>query len=123
MLYWLAILTGVAGLFAGGAPLVKYAMQRWRDPAFDFYYNFGYIATAANTFILSTILLIFVHISYVIQRGFRATSKKPGASGKQPREPSLPANSISQAAGTSKEQQAGETPDEKLARLINVKKE
>jgi hypothetical protein len=123
VLYWLATLTGVAGLFAGGIPLVNYALARWRNPAFDYYSNFGLISTAANVIILSLMLLIFVHISYVIRGGFRARPKKPGASAIQPPDSSLPANSISQSAETSKGQPAEETPDEKLARLINVKKE
>jgi len=123
LLYWLAILTGVAGLVAGGVPLLKYALARWRDPDFDYYSNFGMVSTAGNLVILSLMLLIFVHISYVIRGGFQPSLKKPVSSGKQQPDSSRPATSNSQPVETSKEQPAEETPDERLARLINVQKE
>lgn len=123
LLYGLAVLAGVAGLFAGGVPLVNYALARWRSPAFDYYSNFGLVSTAGSFIILSLILLIFVHVSYVIQSRFRASLKEPAPFNKQRDDSSPPANSISQPVGTSKGPPAEETPDEKLARLINVKKE
>jgi len=122
LLYGLAVLTGVAGLFAGGVPLVNYALAHWHNPAFDYYSNFGMISTAGNLIILSLILLIFVHVSHVIKRGFRANPPKPDSSGKQRHASPLPANSISQPAGTAEPMPAKETPDEKLGRLISVKK-
>lgn len=123
LLYGLAVLTSMAGLFAGGVPLVNYALARWHDPAFDYYSNFGMISTAGNLIILSLISLIFVHISHVIQRGLRANPPKPDSSGQQQHDVSLPANSISRPAGTAEPMPVNETPDEKLGRLISVKKE
>jgi hypothetical protein len=122
LLYCLAVLTGVAGLFAGGYPLATYVLARWRSSAVDYELNFDFISKALDVFILSIILLIFVNISHVICCRFRRNSKKPVSSGRRKPDSSLPANSISQPAETSKEQPAEETPDEKLARLIIVKK-
>ena len=123
LLYCLAILTGVAGLFTGGVPLVRYMLARWHNPAVDFDNNFGFISTAGNIVILSLMLLIFVHVSHVVRGRFRPSLKKPVTAGKQQPDSSLSANSNLQPAETPKEQPAEETPDEKLARLINVKKE
>jgi len=121
MLYFLAVLTGVAGLIAGGVPLVNYALERWRDPEFDYYSNFGLVSTAGNIITLSLMLLIFVHVSYVIQRGFRATPKKPESPGRLQLNSSLSPDPISPPVEPQKKQPAAETPDEKLARLIDVK--
>ena len=124
LLYCLAVLSGVEGLVVGGVPLVNYALTRWRDPGYDFYSNFGMVSTAASIVILSLILLIFVHISYMIRGRFHPHLKKPVSFGKlPPPDSSLIAKSFSQPAETPKEQPAEETPDEKLARLINMKKE
>jgi hypothetical protein len=122
LLYGVAVLIGVAGLIIGGVPLVNYTLMRWRDPTYDYYSNFGMVSTAVNIVILSLLLLIFVHISHVIRCRFQSNPKKPVLSSKQQTGSSLPANSISQPAETSKDQPAEETPDQKLARLINMKK-
>ncbi len=122
LLYCLGVLTGVAGLIAGGIPLATYVLARWRNPSVDYELNFDFISKALNVFMLSIILLIFVHTSHVIYCRFRRNSKKPVSSGGRKPDSLLPANSISQPAGTPNEQPAEETPDQKLVRLVNVKK-
>jgi hypothetical protein len=123
LLYGLAVLTGVAGLIIGGVPLVNYTLMRWRDPTYDYYSNYGMVSTAVNIVILSLLLLIFVHISHVMRCRFQSNPKKPMLSSKQQTGSSQSAKSILKTVETPKEQPAEETPDEKLARLINMKKE
>lgn len=123
LLYSVAILTGVAGLIAGGIPLATYILARWRNPSVDYELNFDFISKALNVFMLSIILLIFVHVSHVIRSRFRNNPQKTVSSGKPQPDSSPQAKSIPQPAEAQKKQPVEETPDEKLARLITVKKE
>lgn len=124
LLYCLAVLTGVGGLFAGGIPMAEYAWARWHNPSVDYVLNFDFISKSLHIFMLSIILLILVHVSYVICHRFRRNPKKLLSSGRQQPDSSLASKPISQLAETQKEQPVEQTPDEKLARLlIDVKKE
>ena len=123
LLYGLAILTGVTGLFAGGVPLATYIMLRLRNPAVDYESYFDFISKALGIFMLSIILLIFVHVSYVIRSRFHPKPKTPVSFDKQQPDASMLVKSTSQPAGNPKERSAEETSDEKLARLISPKKE
>jgi hypothetical protein len=125
LLYGLAVSAGVAGLFAGGVPLVKYAVFKWfhgRDS--DYYDDPNYLFSPEVVFLLSWILLIFVRISLVLEKGFHPSSlPQPDASGKAAENPPAPASTMSRparaaAANVPTDQAAA---DEKLARLLNQK--
>src|ERR1035441_2369615 len=71
LLYGLAILAGVAGLFDGGTPLVKYMLQQWRDQEYRSYYDTSYLNSPKIIFLLSLILLIGVRVCFALDKGVR----------------------------------------------------
>jgi len=116
LLYGLAITTGVAGLFAGGVPLAKFALQYLRDHEYGYYYDTNSLYLPEIVFLLSLSLLIFVHISFMIGKGIQpASPPKPDSP--------APAGKIFQPADTAGTTTDQETADEKLARLLNQKKD
>ena len=123
LLYGLAISTGVAGLLAGGVPLGKFAWQWLHDHEYGYYYDPNFLFSPEVVFILSLILLVFVHISFLVGKGIHiAGSERPGP-------PKLPAEAadattdkISQSTGVATAAPV-ETADEKLARLLRQKNE
>ena len=127
LLYGLAISSGVAGLFAGGVPLVKYAAFQWfHGPESDLYDDPNYLFSPEVIFLLSLIVLIVAHASLVLGRGIPPASlPKPGSSGKSTEDSPAPASEISRPAklaGTIG-RTAQEAADEKLAQLLNQKKD
>jgi hypothetical protein len=118
LLYGLAITTGVAGLFAGGVPLAKFALQYLRDHEYGYYYDTNSLYLPEIVFLLSLSLLIFVHIGLMVGKRIQpASPPKPDSP--------APTDEISQPAGTAgtPAQTGQETADEKLARLLNQKKD
>jgi len=75
LLYWLAVLIGVAGLLNGGLPLLKYAIKQLEGNNFgadldlDSYNPFP----SEIILMLSLMLLILVHIGHVLAGGLRFT--------------------------------------------------
>ena len=128
LLYGLAISSGVAGLFAGGIPLAKYAAFKWfHGPDSDLYDDPNYLFSPEVIFLLSLIVLIVAHASLVL--GIPPASlPKPGSSGKSTEDSPASASEISRPAkttGTTVQtvQTVQETADEKLAQLLNQKKD
>jgi hypothetical protein len=124
VLYGLAILTGVAGLFDSGTPLVKYMLQQWREHEYRGYYDTGYLNSPKIIFLLSLILLVCVRLSLALDKGIRPASPQNSIpSGKPTADTPALADEISQppkaAISTMKTEQ--ETADEKLTRLLNQK--
>ncbi len=124
VLYSLAISTGVAGLFVGGTPLVKYAWQWLHDHEYGYYYDPNYLFSPEVIFILSVILLVFVHISFLVGKNIHATGSEKSDSPAKPVENSNSTAekdlSPTQVAATTA---PTETADEKLARLLRQKKD
>ena len=120
-LYGLAILAGVTGLIDGGIPLVKYAMELWRDPEYSSYYNTNELNAPKIILLLSLIFLACVRISLSLDRKIS---------------PAIPADPIKKGdvCATAKEiipnlaspetiAPPAETPDERLTRLLSQKKD
>jgi|SRR5665213_1364374 len=126
LLYSLAIFTGVAGLVAGGVPLAKYALQYLRDREYDYYFDANYLYPPGIIFLLSLLLLIFVHIGLMMGKGISpASSPKPDPSVKPAEAAPAPAGEISpptKTAGTTAQAEL-ETADKKLTRLLNQNKD
>ena len=124
VLYSLAILAGVAGLFDGGTPLVKYMLQQWRDQEYRSYYDTSYLNSPKIIFLLSLILLIGVRVCFALDKGVRPVKPLDTvSSGKKLAVPAS-ASEISPPSGTAETPaQPAESADEKLTRLLNQKKE
>lgn len=122
----LATVAGVAGLFAGGVPLAKFGLQYWQDHDYGYYYDTNSLYLPEILVVLSLSLLIFVHLGLVLGRGIPPTiSTKLDSSGKPEKDSPTTADGVSPPASatgaTAKTE--GETPDEKLARLLTRKKD
>lgn len=119
VLYGLAIVTGVEGLFAGGVPVAKYLLEMLHDSDYSHYYDTSYIYEPGMIFLLSLILLIGVRICFALDGRIRPVNPSEEVpSGKKPAAPA-PAKDVSPPSG------AAETPaqpeksaDEKLTRLL-----
>jgi hypothetical protein len=123
VLYSLAVLTGVAGLFVGGDPLVKYLWEMLHDSEYRSYYDTHYLNEPEIIFLLSLILLIGVRIAIALDKGIRPASPlEKDSSGKKLVAPA-PASEIASPFGTAETPaQPVETADEKLTRLLNENK-
>lgn len=84
VLYGLAISTGVAGLFVGGVPIAKYALERFRDSEYGYYYETNFLFSPEVIFLLSLILLIFVHIGLVVGKGIHVAGPTKSDSSAKP---------------------------------------
>ena len=126
LLYWLARLAGLIGLFAGGKSLVKYVLARLKDPYFDsFSYN-DLVFSGGVIFLLSILVLIFTDIGLLLHRVARSPA---------PTSPGLPIppggtqnkmTALASQAGAGPETEPvvpAESPDAKLARLLKQKEE
>lgn len=124
VLYSLAILTGVSGLFVGGVPLVKFLWEMLHDYEYRYYYDTHYLNEPEIIFLLSLILLVGVRIALALDKGIRpAHSPDHVASGKQTAA-SAPANEVSPSpVAAETPAQPVESADEKLTRLLNQKKD
>src|ERR1017187_498115 len=124
LLYGLAILSGVAGLFVGGTPLVKYMLQQWREHEYRGYYDTNYLNAPKIIFLLSLVLLIGVCIALALEKIIRpANPPVTVPPGKKPVAPA-PASEISPPTGAAETPaQPVESADAKLTRLLNQKKD
>src|ERR1017187_8587341 len=120
LLYGLAILAGMAGLFDSGTPLVKYLLQQWREHEYRGYYDTSYLNSPKIIFLLSLILLLGVRICLALDKGTRPI--KPSdtvSSGKKPVAPAQ-AGKISPPSATAETPAPPvESADAKLTRLLN----
>ena len=121
VLYGLAILSGVAGLLAGGLPLAQFARERLQaeDSARD-YYDTTYLHAPEIIFLLSLILLVGVCIGLALEKGI--SPAEPPRSEK----PAGPQRTEAAAISASKETPAPpskETADNKLSRLVKGEKD
>ena len=123
LLYGLAILAGVAGLYDGGTPLVKNMLQQWREEEYRGYYDTGYLNSPRAIFLLSLILLVGVRICLALDKGIRLINASDTVPpGKKPVAPA-PDGNISPPAVTAEiPAQPLESADAKLTRLLNQKK-
>jgi len=126
LLFWLARLAGVIGLFAGGKSLAKYAVARFKDPYFDsFSYN-DLVFSGGVIFLLSLLVLIFAEVGASLGRTGRSGQAGPvGApvpAGGKPIRPSSPAADTSTSPEPEPVAEV-ESPDAKLARLVKHKEE
>jgi len=124
LLYGLAILTGVAGLFVGGTPLVTFVRERLRDYEYRGYYDTSYLHAPEIIFLLSLILLVGVRICLALAKGTRpANPSETVPPGKKPAVPA-PASEFSPPSGAAETPAPpAETADAKLTRLLNQKKD
>lgn len=124
LLYGLAILAGVAGLYDGGTPLVKYMVHQWSEPEYQGYYDTRDLDFPKLTFLLSLVLLIGVRICLALEKGICPVNPSDSvASEKKPVAPA-PAGKISSPAVTAETPAPPvETADTKLTRLLNQKKD
>jgi hypothetical protein len=115
LLYSLAISTGMAGLLAGGVPLAKFALQYLHDHEYGYYYDANSLYLPEIVFLLSVILLVFIHISFQIgKKIYPADPPKPESSAKPTENSTAPANDIFQPA---------KSAEEKLARLLKQQRD
>jgi hypothetical protein len=125
LLYWLATLTGVAGLLDGGIPLLRYAAASLAGNKYEAYLVLSSYDRFSEEVILmlSLTLLILVHIGHVLAGGLRFTKlEKPVSldarftgSRQPPREEisdSLP------KPGQTQEATEADKANEKLAQLV-----
>ena len=124
-LYGLATTAGVAGLFAGGVPLAKFAWKYWRDHQYGYYYDANSLYFPEIVFLLSLSLLVFVHLGLVVGKGNREAGSKPELTRKPAQNPPASlAGNLPAAGPAGPSAQAGrESADEKLARLLHQKKD
>lgn len=124
ILYGVATFTGVAGLFAGGVPLTKYALEILRDSEYLHYYDRTNLNESEMIFLLSLILLIGVRICSALENKTRPANPSDAASsGEKPVVPA-PSKEISPLSGAAKTpSQPMESADDKLTRLLNEKKD
>jgi hypothetical protein len=73
LLYWLAVLVGVAGLLDGGIPLLKYAGERLAGNHYEAYLALSSYDRFSEEviFMLSLMLLILFHLGHVLAGGLR----------------------------------------------------
>lgn len=87
-LYGLAIPTGVAGLFIGGVPVVKYVVELMRDYENRYFYDTQYLNEPVIVFLLSLILLTGVRICFALDKGSQIADPPDSVpSGKNRRHP------------------------------------
>lgn len=114
LFYGVATLAGMGGLLAGGIPLIAYAWARWQNPELGYYANLALVSSAENTLLVSFILLVAIHISYVVCRHTNNLSgSKPTAA-----DPALPAGGAANAAAAARLEKDAATADDKLSRLL-----
>jgi hypothetical protein len=80
LLYCVAAFAGVAGLLAGGIPLLKYAAERLAGNNYEAYLALSSYDRFSEEviFMLSLMLLILVHLGHVLAGGLRFTKpEKP----------------------------------------------
>ena len=113
-LYSLATLAGLAGLVAGGVPLISYAWERWHNPDYGYYANLPLLSTAENTLLISFLLLILIHVSRVVCRqAENASTAKPATM-----HPAPPCGETSPPPLPTPSAPPTETADDKLSRLL-----
>jgi hypothetical protein len=124
LLYGLAMFTGVAGLFTGGDPLVKYLLEMWHDAQNNDYYDIHYLNEPEIIVLLSLILLVGVRIAMMLDKGIGPASPPNIASSRtKPVAPAL-ANEISAPSAIAETStQPVETADQKLTRLLKQEKD
>ena len=125
LLYWLAVLAGVAGVLVEGISLLKNWKERLFDPDYSPLLSSYDSFSAEVIFLLSLMLLILVHIGHVVGGGLHISrSRKPVSSGKEPGDASPSAVLVSQPLEPlgAQAQTDKETADEKLTRLLKQKK-
>jgi hypothetical protein len=119
LLYGLAISTGVAGLLVGGVPLGKFAFEWLHDHEYGYYYDPNFLFSPEVIFILSVILLMFVYISHLVGKGIHINGETKSDPPPPPAE-AAPATADKAAPPAAAPVQ---TADDKLARLLNQKKD
>ena len=124
LLYGLAILAGVSGLFDGGMPLVKYMLQQWREHEYRGYYDTSYLNAPKIIFLLSLILLVGVRICLALDKGTRPVNPSDTVSSEKKPVAPAPAGKISSPSATAEPSAPPvESADAKLTRLLNQKKD
>jgi MFS family permease len=123
LLYGLATLAGVAGLFVGGVPLVEYLVEMLRDSEYRYYYDTHYLFEPQIIFLLSAILLVGIRIALALDKGIRPAPPREAAGSGKPPAASAPASESSPAAPVAEMPAPPvDTADAKLSRLLNQKK-
>jgi len=121
LLFWLARLAGVIGLFAGGKSLAKYAVARFKDPYFDsFSYN-DLVFSGGVIFLLSLLVLIFAEVGRNLGRSGGAGAVVAPVEEKPVRK--SPPAVVPGSPPVAEPAEVAESPDEKLARLLKHKEE
>jgi hypothetical protein len=121
VLFWLARLAGITGLIAGGKSLGKYLVARFKDPYFDsFSYN-DLVFSGGVIFLLSLLVLIFVEVGISLGRNAVSGPVAAPTEGKPPRKtsPTVPVA----APPAPEQEEAVESPDARLARLVKPKED
>jgi hypothetical protein len=122
ILYGLAIFIGLLGLVIGGDPLVKYALEMWRDAQGGYYYDTHYLNEPEIIVLLSLILLVGVRIAMALDQGTQPSNSPAVEASRQKLIAAVNDDAIN-APLESREASAQpvETADEKLTRLLNKK--
>jgi hypothetical protein len=120
LLYWLARLAGLTGLFAGGKSLAKYAVASFKDPYFDsFSYN-DLVFSGGVIFLLSLLVLIFAEVAGHLERAACSAPAKPAD---KPGTPDVKPAPPTPADVRPVPEKSPESPDAKLARLVKPSEE
>jgi hypothetical protein len=124
LLYGLAILSGVAGLLAGGLPLAQFARERLQaeDSARD-YYDTTYLHAPEIIFLLSLILLVGVCIGLALEKGISPAEPPRTGATEKPAELQRTEGADISASKETPAPPPKETADDKLSRLVNREKE